>query len=364
MDIGIETEARTHWLPDLCRTEVLGLVALLAVLLAVILELLFRGTGFDLTSFGQCALLILWMGLIGCFASCGIRRISYAWPVWKVVAAILIGIQVVSLFGTWGQVLVGEPPIGSGTFFNALIPNQLLSFLIGSIVLRLFYLGDKARRREERLKQAEIELLQARIQPHFLFNTLNTIVSLIATDPEKAESAVLDLSDLMRSSLSAGTQMISLSQELELCEKYLQIEALRMGQRLKWAFSVTGDAGAQNVPALSIQPLIENAVLHGLSKIPEGGLLELDAKLEEGVLFLQVKNPVPEDSQTKGAEVRESESLVDTERGQGNQIALKNVVERLQACSQKPITFSAKQELGKYLVSLSLVPEETSRDNR
>jgi two-component system sensor histidine kinase AlgZ len=279
-----------YWLPDLCRTEALVWVTLLAVIFAIILELLLRGANFSVTSLGQGALLILWMVLIGCFISCLIRRISIAWPLWAIVVSVMLGIQLAGLFGAWGQMLV----TGSG-FLDRLIPSQLLSALIGAVALRFFYIRDQERQRADRLQQAELELLQARIQPHFLFNTLNSIASLIVSSPDKAEGAVLDLADLMRSSLNAGQQRVTLAEELELCEKYLQIESLRMGERLRWNFVASPEAAAAYIPSLSLQPLIENSLLHGVARIPEGGTIELDARTSGDELCLDIRNPISEE---------------------------------------------------------------------
>ena len=332
--------AQPHWLPDLCRAEALFWVTLLSVVLAVILELLIRGANFSLVNFGLRALLILWMVLIGCLLACSIRRISNNWPLWLVVVAVMFGIQLAGLLGAWGQMLVtGE------NLIDTLVPSQLLSALIGSVSLRFFYLQHQERLRAERLKQAEFELLQARIQPHFLFNTLNSIASLITTKPDRAEDAVLDLADLMRSSLTAGQKLIPLSEEVELCEKYLQIESMRMGDRLQWQFTVSPEAAKINIPSLSLQPLVENAVLHGVSQIPAGGIIKLDANTEvqgeSTALILKVQNPVP-----------------DTPADEGNQIALKNVSARLLAGASGLLSLASRIESGNYIIEISMVPNE------
>lgn len=332
--------SKRHWLPDLCRTEALFWVTLLSVVLAVILELLVRGANFSLVSFGQRALLILWMVLIGCLLSCSIRRVSGDWSLWPVVISVMCGIQLAGFLGAWGQMLVtGE------SLVDTLVPTQLLSALIGSVSLRFFYLQHLERQRNERLRQAELELLQARIQPHFLFNTLNTIASLITNRPDQAEAAVLDLADLMRSSLNAGQKLIPLSEEIALCEKYLQIERMRMGERLSWEFSISPEAANIDIPSLSLQPLVENAVLHGVSKLEKGGVIKLDAavQVDDGseMLRLRVQNPVP-----------------DTPASVGNQIALKNVEERLQAYSPEPVTLSSHLESGIYMIEINMVSDE------
>lgn len=329
--------AKAHWLPDLCRTEALFWVTLLSVVLAVILELLIRGANFSLVSFGQRALLILWMVLIGCLLACFIRRLSTNWSLWLVVLAVMLGIQLAGFLGAWGQMLVtGE------SLIDTLVPSQLLSALIGSVSLRFFYLQHQQRLRAERLKRAEFELLQARIQPHFLFNTLNSIASLISTRPDQAEGAVLDLADLMRSSLNAGQKLIPLGEEIELCEKYLQIEHLRMGNRLQWDFEVSEDSARVHIPSLSLQPIVENAVLHGVSQISRGGTIKLSASIsdkgESKRLQIRVENPLP----------AEPAHL-------GNSLAQKNVAARLQASFSEPLSLSLRSEPESYIVEISVV---------
>lgn len=333
----LSNKRRLHWLPDLCRTEALGAVALLAVLMAIVLELLFRGLDFSISSFSESALLILWMVLIGCFLTCCVRRISLHWPDWLIVLSLILCFQAISFIGSWVQMLVtGE------SFLNKLIPSQLLAALIGIVALRIFYVQEQERLREERLKQAEIELLQARIQPHFLFNTLNSILSLIADQPDRAESAVLDLADLMRSSLAAGSQTLVLKEELSLCEKYLQIESLRMGERLKWDFKISDAATQMQLPALSLQPLVENAIVHGISQIPEGGCIDMQISMEAERLCISLSNPIPDNSQA----VPQS----------GNRIAINNVIERLQAYSETPVMYSNSIKDNFYRVKIELTP--------
>lgn len=326
-----------HWLPDLCRTEALGVVALLAVVMAIVLELLLRGTSFSVSSFSESALLILWMVLVGCFLTCCVRRISLHWPNWVIVLTLILCFQIISFLGSWAQMLVtGE------SFLNGLIPSQLLAALIGSVALRIFYVQAEVRLREERLKQAEIELLQARIQPHFLFNTLNSILTLIADQPDRAESAVLDLADLMRSSLAAGSQTLALTEELSLCDKYLQIESLRMGERLKWDFNISDEAAKVQLPALSLQPLIENAIVHGVAQIPVGGCIVLDINMQADRLCICLANPLPEE--------------IDSAPQRGNRIAINNVIERLQAYSEAPVQYSTSIEGKCYKVKIELTP--------
>ena len=142
--------------------------------------------------------------------------------------------------------------------------------------------------------QAQADALQARIRPHFLFNSLNAIVGLVRRDPVVAERALLDLSDLFRAALGAGDAGSSLREEVELAERYLAIESLRLGPRLRVAWHRQEPLPwTLPLPRLLLQPLVENAVLHGISRLPEGGEVEIAMACADGVLRIGVGNPVP-----------------------------------------------------------------------
>jgi two-component system sensor histidine kinase AlgZ len=135
--------------------------------------------------------------------------------------------------------------------------------------------------------------LQARIHPHFLFNTLNTIAGLIRTQPDRAEQVVLDLADLLRAAL-AGQERSTLADELELTRRYLAIEKLRMGERLRvdWQLDDGLPLDAP-LPALLLQPLVENAIHHGLRALSEGGGLTIRVEHQPHALRFAITNPRP-----------------------------------------------------------------------
>src|SRR5690606_30072994 len=142
--------------------------------------------------------------------------------------------------------------------------------------------------------RAQADALQARIRPHFLFNSLNAIVGLVRRDPVVAEQALLDLSDLFRAALGAGESDSSLREEVELAERYLAIEMLRLGPRLRieWQRNEPLPWDAP-LPRLVLQPLVENAVLHGISRLAEGGTVEIVLQSEDDLLRIAVRNPAP-----------------------------------------------------------------------
>lgn len=141
-------------------------------------------------------------------------------------------------------------------------------------------------------KQAELELLQARIRPHFLFNTLNTATALVHDRPDAAERVLLDLADLFRAALGKY-ESITLEEELDLTRRYLDIEQIRYGDRLSVAWSVPETLPPVPLPPLSLQPLVENAVRHGIERSPAGGELALVVTREDGYVRVEIRNPAP-----------------------------------------------------------------------
>jgi LytS/YehU family sensor histidine kinase len=146
----------------------------------------------------------------------------------------------------------------------------------------------EARLREEAAR-AELAALQARINPHFFFNTLNTITSLLDEDPRLAQTVVQTLADLFRYTFkAAGAGPVALREELEFTRGYLEIEQARFGERLQVAWQVEEDAGEVAVPGLILQPLVENAVAHGIAPLARGGRLTIAGRVENGQLLLDV----------------------------------------------------------------------------
>lgn len=144
------------------------------------------------------------------------------------------------------------------------------------------------------LQQAELRLLKAQLNPHFLFNALNTVRSLIADNPTVAQIAVTRFANTLRYALSAGQQeIVPLSKELEIVRDYLEVEALRLEERLSVDYRVSDEAAAAGIPAMLLQTLMENAIKHGIAELPGGGRVTVDAVVRDGMLLLEVMNSRP-----------------------------------------------------------------------
>ena len=156
-------------------------------------------------------------------------------------------------------------------------------------------LSEEAQRTEQDLRElareAELKALRAQLNPHFLFNSLNSISALTSIDPKGARRMCVLLSDFLRKSLKLGErQEVSLAEELDLVRAYLSIEQIRFGDRLKVAWDISAEAESVMVPALLLQPLVENAIKHGVAQLPDGGTIRLSAGIREGWAELRLEN--------------------------------------------------------------------------
>jgi signal transduction histidine kinase len=171
---------------------------------------------------------------------------------------------------------------------------------------RLEQLRTRELRAQREALAAQVQALQARIEPHFLFNSLNSVASLIGQDAERAERALEKISDLFRYALDASNQpLVPLAQELRCVESCLELETLRFPDRLNASLRVEPGVGEVPVPPLFLQPLVENAVQHGVAPRPEGGRVELEIRREADQLHVRVEDdgPGPGGSKNGGAGV-------------------------------------------------------------
>ncbi|TDR20538.1 sensor histidine kinase [Marinicella litoralis] len=191
-------------------------------------------------------------------------------------------------------------------------------------LLRYFYVQAQWENQIEALSKAQMNALQARIKPHFLYNSLNSIASLISFDPVAAERAVINLSGLFRKAFTDNKKSMStIAKELEWVEEYIAMEKLRLMDRLQFSAQVDEDLLDRTIPLLSIQPLIENAVIHGIQNLSKGGLIELTIQSNAGGFYVQVNNPYKPEK-----------------RQQGNGTGLANIKERLTLTYGKDVSLS------------------------
>ncbi|MGB5102867.1 MAG: sensor histidine kinase [Steroidobacteraceae bacterium] len=318
-------DPRSSYLPDFCAARAVLAIVLIAALLAFVLALARQPAhGTFWTDLARTSAYLLWTGLLCAAVLCKARAwIARQSPRAASAAALGLMVGTVALVSEavywFGRLWAAQLGVASGLFpqqhWPFLLPNLAIATIVGALALRYFYVANEWRRSVELEARARIHALQARIRPHFLFNSMNTIASLTRSDPARAEEAIEDLADLFRVTLSDARAQITLREELEVARIYQRIEQLRLGERLQVRWQVAGLPPRAIVPSLLLQPLLENAIGHGIEPLPEGGTIHVKGQLEGDSVTIEVANPV---SQTARA-VRA-----------GNRMALDNVRQRLE----------------------------------
>ena len=213
------------------------------------------------------------------------------------------------------------------TLTDGLVLHLSYGVLMGTFCFRYLFLREQWMRQQNSELKARIHAMQARIHPHFLFNSLNNVISLIAIDPDKAEQMLLNLSRLFRASLQE-LKLVNLSDEIELCQRYLAIEQIRLGERLEveWKFENQDKFSTVKIPLLTLQPLLENSIFHGVEKILTKSRISILVEILNNQVNIVITNPyVPEQTKLK----------------KGHGIALDNVKQRLRAYFGESVAFQS-----------------------
>lgn len=192
------------------------------------------------------------------------------------------------------------------------LPRYLLfTFIVSAVLLGYFNLRSRAL--SPALSEARLQALQARIRPHFLFNSINAVLSLIRNDPKRAETALEDMADLFRVLMADNRKLVRLEQEVALCRQYLGLEQLRLGERLQVVWHVEKMPRDALIPPLVLQPLLENAVYHGIEPSSEAGEICINIYSSRNHVHMVLNNPYRNEGNHHG----------------GNKMALGNIRERL-----------------------------------
>ncbi|MFQ5642796.1 MAG: sensor histidine kinase [Thiogranum sp.] len=305
------------FLPGFCDIRMVFAVVVIAELLAFVLVL--AGNRNDPWSvLGLTSLFLQWIALssagVLCLARPMLARVGNTAAALSSYLLLLLTTAVISELA-WqlgGMRAVSDAAAHAGFLFR----NLGISAILSALVLRYLYVQHQWRQKIQAEAQARVQALQARIRPHFLFNSMNSIASLTRSDPVRAEQAVQDLSDLFRISLHDASERVTLEEELEVARGYLRMEALRLGDRLQVEWDIERLPRKRLVPSLILQPLLENAVYHGIEPLPKGGRIGIRGQAEGRRVSITICNPRVPDS--AGGHPG------------GNRIALENIRLRLQ----------------------------------
>lgn len=288
-------------MPDFCRPQALFGV-MVAVEVAVLTALLLRlpapvGGWTDLFT---ASLLSQWLALLCAALLCRLRGVIDRLPLGAGIVAALVLPMVLVGVAVWVVARLDQqldlgftvPPPLTGRFVAV---SMTVALLLTATLLRYFYVTAQWKAQVDAHAQAQVQALQARIRPHFLFNSMNSIAGLIRHEPATAERAVEDLAELFRAALGSGSGESSLGEELHLAERYLAIEALRLGPRLAVEWRLAPDLPRSlPLPRLILQPLVENAVVHGIARRPAGGCIAIAAQRRGNAIEIRITNPLAE----------------------------------------------------------------------
>jgi two-component system, LytTR family, sensor histidine kinase AlgZ len=338
--------ATPFYLPDLCTPRAALTVVLIVELTALVLTLARTDSSMSFwTDLARTSTFLMWIGLAGASLLCWMRgrlaRVSVA----AGSAAMLACMAALVLLVSAAALLAGKSSVIAAAGATGLFPQDAFSFItrnvcIGLIVtalaLRYFYVAHEWRRNVEMQARTRVHALQARIRPHFLFNSMNTIAALTRSDPACAEQAVQDLADLFRANLSEKRQTITLEEEFDVARTYQRIEQLRLGDRLQVVWDVEAMPRQALVPGLLLQPLLENAIYHGIEPRPGGGTVTITGELGGGLITLVIRNPVGTHENVR----------------EGNRLALANVRERLTLMYGEGALVKAGRFDDEYIVTL------------
>ena len=330
--VSIRQNSYPDVLPDFRNLGVIARV-LIAANAAVFAGMLFAAPDFPhvLERFVQAAAFIeplLLVIIVVLFALSGLlRRLPY----WTGCSAVIAVVS--ALFAGYFAILSavsGEPPF-------SVFPQMLLLCVLITVAL-LAYLRLLAKAHSPALAEARLQALQARIRPHFLFNSLNAVLALIRRDPQRAERSLEDLADLFRTLMSDARQFVRLADEIALLERYAELEQLRLGERLRITWELDGAPGDALLPPLVLQPLLENAVYHGVE--PGTGAGEVVVRIERrgDRVLARIENPYLE------AELQRA----------GNRMALENIRERLQLFFDAEARIATTAASGRYRVEIEI----------
>jgi two-component system sensor histidine kinase AlgZ len=336
-------------LADFCGLRSVVLISVIMMLLAIVM-LLVPGQSLTATweSLGMLTMFLLWLGMsclaVLCLLSPLLRHLSM--PMSSMIVFVIIQLmtllvsEIAYQLTLYLDILAYLRPDRHGLF---LLRNVAISIIISGVALRYMFLQKQLQMRTVAENQARIQALQARIRPHFLFNSMNTIAALTQVDADAAEKAVLDLSEIYRAILSSDDAMTTLEEEISLTRHYLEIERLRLHERLHINWQLDESLMSMRLPALVVQPLVENAVYHGIEKRTDGGAITIAVSMNDR-LQIVITNPLA------GSD---DDSLRD-----GNQLAIGNICERLQLAYGGGASLESSQDETDYRVVISIPVEK------
>jgi two-component system sensor histidine kinase AlgZ len=351
--LASETEADAKfsqaYLPDFCAAGTILIILLVSELVAIVLTLASSKPGAFLTELSKVSMYLLWLALLGTALMCRIRPWAEQQGNTQAFVVSFALLEVMCLLlaeGTYQlTVRFGEAVIIDDTHVGFIVRTFAISSIVIALAMRYLYVASEWRRSIVLEAEARISALQALIRPHFLFNSMNTIASLTRSDPKLAEEAVEDLAGLLRANLNATNNRTTVEEEIEVATIYQRIEKLRLGERLTVDWDVDELPMQALMPSLTIQPLLENAIYHGIEMLPEGGVVHVSGKRVDDDLRIDIRNPIaPDQSRKQG----------------GNKMAMSNIRQRFELAYGNRGKVAVEETESDYHIRLQFPCDETA----
>jgi len=340
---------KRNYLPDFCDTEVFLRTLLVIQLIAIVFALVSYSGGSFFVQWALISVFMLWTGLCVVTILCWVNRQGWLKTTLSTtLLSIGVTVLVTILITLLGLVLEKSMRLSAvpQDLNYMLLRNTLVSIILIGLALRYFYLEYESKLILEVQAQARLQALQARIRPHFLFNSMNTIASLTHDQPDLAEQSIENLADLFRASLAAESS-VSLEQEVALTRSYIELESLRLGDRLRVNWHIAEPQPEVSMPALTLQPLVENAIYHGIEPIHDGGSIDIGIAEIGDNIQINIANPVLEDRSLQHRE--------------GNQMAVENIRERLHIAFGGAASMHLSEANETFTVTIILPANSTER---
>jgi two-component system sensor histidine kinase AlgZ len=339
---------KTEFLPNFCTGEVVFNVVVVAEMLAIVINLIIPRNFLAATALQDLLLIsifIQWVALAGTAVLCYTRKYLNRLPNLRALGAayllLLLTTFVVSECVVWLLWALGRLNSARPAWYADFhILNLTISAIINGLLLRLFLAKHELQSRTLSEARARLQALQSRIRPHFVFNSMNIIASLTRSAPEKAEAAIEDMADLFRMMLSQDEMLVPVKNEIDVAKKYLALEALRLDNRLTVNWDIGKFPRKAVMPVLTLQPLLENAIRHGIEELPAGGAIDVRLWEENDRIYIRVANPLPK-TRPKKAKSTPGQSL-------------DNMRQRFQSHYGEQATLTSAEENGLFTVTVVL----------
>jgi two-component system sensor histidine kinase AlgZ len=305
-------DAEGEILPNFCEGRTILSVVIVAQMLAVLITLVTRRISLNIfQDLLLISLFVQWIGLASAGVLCASRtylnRLSNLRAFGVAYLLLLCVTWLVSESAVWLLFGFGKINTARPEWYNYFhVQNICMSAIVNALVLRYFFAKHELRVRTLSAARIKAQAMLSRIRPQFVFSGMNIIASLTRSDPAKAEAAIEDMADLFRMMLSQDETLVPVKNEIEVAQKYLAIEGLRLDNRLRVDWDIGKFPRKAVMPVLTLQPLLENAIRHGIEPIAAGGVITVRLWEHEDKIYIKIINPIP---RTRAKRAADSHSM-------------------------------------------------------